>query len=54
MKWTGVKILKDEEWREVDSVMYKKRKMYVSKDNILRAEIIRLHYDTPVEGHGGQ
>ena len=54
MKWTGVKILKDEEWREVDSVMYKERKMYVSKDNILRAEIIRLHYDTPVEGHGGQ
>jgi len=54
MKWTGVKILKDEEWREVDSVMYKKRKMYVSKDNILRAEIIRLHYDTLVEGHGGQ
>ena len=54
MKWTGVKILKDEEWREVDSVMYKKRKMYVSKDNILRAEIIRLYYDTLVEGHGGQ
>jgi len=53
MKWTGVKILKDEEWREVDSVMYKK-KMYVSKDNILRAEIIRLHYDILVEGHGGQ
>jgi len=54
MKWTGVKILKDEEWREVDSVMYKERKMYVSKDNILRAEIIRLYYDTLVEGHGGQ
>ena len=54
MKWTGVKILKDEEWREVDSVMYKERKMYVSKDNILRAEIIRLHYDILVEGHGGQ
>jgi len=34
--------------------MYKKRKMYVSKDDILRAEIIRLYYDTPVEGHGGQ
>ena len=54
IKQTEVKMLKDEEQREVDSIMYKKRKMYVSKDDILRAEIIRLYYDTPVEGHGGQ
>jgi len=27
--------------------MYKK-KVYVSKNNILRAEIIKLHYDIPV------
>jgi len=34
--------------------MYKKRKVYIPKDDILRAEIIRLYYDTPVGGHGGQ
>jgi len=54
MKQAGVKILRDEEWREVDSVMYKEGKVYVPKDDKLRAEIIRLHHDTPVGGHGGQ
>ena len=54
MKRAGVKMLRDEEWREVDGIMYKERKVYVPKDNKLRAEIIRLYHDTPVEGHGGQ
>jgi len=54
MKRAGVKMLKDKKCREVDSIMYKKGKVYVPKDNILRAEIIRLYYDTPVGGHGGQ
>jgi len=53
MKQAEVKMLRDEEWREVDNIMYKERKVYVPKDNILRAEIIRLHHDTPVGGHGG-
>jgi len=34
--------------------MYKERKMYVPKDNKLRTEIIRLHHNMPIEGHGGQ
>ena len=54
MKWAGVKILRDEEWREVDGIMYKERKVYVPKDEKLRAEIIRLHHDMPIGGHGGQ
>jgi len=54
MKQVGVKMLRDEEWREVDSVMYKERKVYISKDDKLRAEIIRLYHDTLVGGHGGQ
>ena len=54
MKRAGVKMLRDEEWREVDDVMYKEEKVYVPKDDKLRAEIIRLHHDTPVGGHGGQ
>jgi len=54
MKRAGVKMLRDEEWREVDSIMYKEEKVYVLKDEKLRAEIIRLHYDTPIGGYGGQ
>jgi len=49
-----VKILRDEEWREVDSIMYKEGKVYVPKDDKLRAEIIRLHYDILVGGHREQ
>jgi len=54
IKQAGVKMLRDEEWREEDGIMYKEGKVYVPKDDILRAEIIRLHHDTPVGGHGGQ
>ena len=34
--------------------MYKEKKVYIPKDDKLRAEIIRLHHDTPVGGHEGQ
>jgi len=54
MKRAGVKMLRDEEWREVDGIMYREGKVYVPKDEKLRAEIIRLYYDTPIGGHGGQ
>jgi len=54
MKQAGVKMLRDEEWREIDSIMYKEEKVYVPKDEKLRAEIIRLHYDMPIGGHKGQ
>ena len=54
IKKAGVKMLRDEEWREADGIMYKERKVYVLKDDKLRAEIIRLHHNTPVGGHGGQ
>jgi len=54
MKKVWVKMLRNEEWRETDSIMYKEGKVYVPKDNKLRAEIIQLHHDTPVGGHGGQ
>ena len=53
MKRARVKMLRDEEWREVDSIMYKEGKVYVPKDEKLRAEIIRLYHDTPIGGHGG-
>jgi len=54
MKRANVKVLRNEEWREEDGLMLKERKVYVPKDEELRAEIIRLHHDTPVGGHRGQ
>jgi len=33
--------------------MYKERKVYMPKDDKLRAEIIRLHHNTLVGDHGG-
>ena len=32
IKQARVKMLRDEEWREVDGVIYKKEKVYVPKD----------------------
>jgi len=34
--------------------MYKEEKVYVPKDDILKAEIIRIHHNMPVGEHGGQ
>jgi len=34
--------------------MYKKGKVYISKDEKLKVEIIRLYHNTPVEGHRRQ
>ena len=34
--------------------MLKEEKMYVPKDEKLRAEVIQLHHDIPVVGHRGQ
>ena len=54
MKKAGVKMLRDEEWKEEDSLMLKEGKVYVPKDEALRVEIIRLHHDMSMEEHGGQ
>jgi len=54
IKQAGVKMLRNKEWKEVDGIMYKEGKVYVPKDDRLRAEIIRLHYDMLVGGHGRQ
>jgi len=54
MKQAEVKMLRDEEWHQEDRLMLKEGKVCVSKDEKLRVEVIRLHHDTPVGGHGGQ
>jgi len=35
-------------------LVLKEGKIYVSKNGELRAEIIWLHHDIPVTGHGGR
>jgi len=47
-------MLRDEEWRQEDGLMLKEGKVYVLKDKKLRAEVIRLHHNTPIRGHGRQ
>ena len=54
MKKAGVKMLRDKEWREENSLMLKEEKVYMPKDEALGVEIIRLHHDTLMGGHGGQ
>ena len=36
-----------------EGLVLKEGKVYVPKDKKLRVEIIRLHHDTPIAGHGG-
>jgi len=54
IKRARVKVLRDKEWREHERLILKEGKVYIPKDKKLRAEVIRLYHDTPVEGHGGQ
>ena len=54
MKKAEVKILRDGEWRKEDSIMLKEEKVYIPRDEVLRTEIIRLHYDISIGGHRGQ
>ena len=53
LKKAGVKILRDEKWEIEDGVVLKEGRIYVPEGE-LRGEIIRLHHDTPVGGHGGR
>jgi len=54
MKKVGVKILRDEEWQIEEGLVLKKGRVYVPKDEKLRVEIIWLHHDMLIAGHGGQ
>jgi len=54
IKKANVKVLRNKEWREEDGLMLKDEKVYVPRDEELRAEVIWLHHDTLVEGHRGQ
>ena len=44
-------MLRNEEWWQEDSLMLKKGRVYIPKDEKLRVKVIRLHHDTPIGGH---
>ena len=54
MKKAEVKTLRDEEWQIEKGLVLKEGRVSVMKDENLRVEIIWLHYDMPIAGHGGQ
>ena len=54
MKKAGVRKLRGNEQKIEDDLVLKEGKVYVPKDEELRVEIIWLHYDIPVVGHGGR
>ena len=51
MKKAGVKELREEEWKLEGDLVLKEGKVYVPKDEELRAEVIRLHHDVLAVGH---
>jgi len=53
LKRAGIKALKNEEWEVEDGIVLKERRIYILEGD-LRREIIQLHHDTPIGGHGGR
>ena len=54
IKKVEVKTLRDEEWQIEEGLVLKEGRLYVPKDEKLRVEIIWLHHDMLIAGHGGQ
>jgi len=54
MNKAGVKELRGEEWKVEGELVIKEGKIYVPKDEKLRAEIIWLHHDVLAAEHGGR
>ena len=54
MKKAGVKELRGNEWKVEGDLVLKEGKIYVPKDEELRAEVVWLHHNVPTAGHGGR
>jgi len=54
MKRMGVKELRGNEWKIEGDIILKEGKVYVPKDEELRAEVIWLYHDGPAVEHGGR
>jgi len=52
IKKAKVKMIQGEEWKIEGELVLKEGKIYVLKNEELRMEIIQLHHDVPVAGHG--
>ena len=52
MKKAEVRNLRGNEWKIERDLVLKKEKIYVTKNEELRVEIIQLHHNIPVAGHG--
>ena len=47
-------MLRDKEWQEKDRLMLRDKKIYISRDEKLKVEVIWLYHNTLVEGHEEQ
>ena len=54
IKKAKVKKLRGSEWQIEGELVLKEGKVYMPKDEELRAEVIRWHHDVPAAGHGGR
>jgi len=54
MKKAKVKELQGNEWQMEGDLVLKEGKVYILKNEELRAEVIQLHHDMPAAGHGGR
>jgi len=54
IKKIEVKVLRNKEWQIENNLVLKEGKVYVLRDNKLRLEIIWLHYNILIIGHGRQ
>ena len=54
MKKAGVKELRGNEWKIEGDLVLKEGKVYIPKDEELRAEVIWLHHDVLAVGYGGR
>ena len=52
MKKAKVKELWGNKWQMEGDLVLKEGKVYIPKDEELRAEVIQLHYDVLIAGHG--
>ena len=54
MKKVGVKELRENKWKIEKDLVLKEGKVYVPKNEELRAEVIQLHHDVLAAGHEGR
>jgi len=54
MKKAGVRELQGNEWQIKGDLVLKEGKVYVPKDEELRAEVVWLHHNVLAVGHGGR